>query len=152
MPFWKRRKVIYNWDDNFVPTTEAGLNRDTVREWFWRCPEDSFVHLTAISIGLTMGAGIRSSNLEYALYSSQDKYFKYQIHNNLASGTNYVIYLSTSGAQPITPRPNTIWVDWLPFDVRMIPGDKISFRIGGSFLLGDNFTYYKLRYNRYDLT
>lgn len=152
MAFWNRRKVIYNWDHNYVPTTDAGLNSEHVREWIWQCPEDRYIELTAVKMSLVVGAGIRSSTVEYALYSSQEHYFKYQIHNNLASLRNHVFYLSTSGAQRQQTPPFGILVDWLPFNVRMIPGDSIRFRIGGSFFAGDNWTYWALRYNRYDLT
>lgn len=152
MPFWKRRKVIYTWDDNYVPTCEAETFYKHQRELIWTCPENIYIELTAVHVGFYAGVGIRSSQMNFELYSAQHRYFRYQLRNMLAQNTSYFIYLITSGALPLIVTPIHIQTNWLPSNVRLIPGDRIAFEIEGDYMPTDNWLGLTLRYNRYDLT
>lgn len=152
MPFWKRRKVIYTWDNNYVPTCEADTFIKHQQALTWTCPENIYIELTAVHTGLYAAMGIRSSEIDFHLYSAQHRYFRYRLRNLLTGNTSYYLYLITSGALPKTITPAHVQTDWLPSNVKLIPGDRIAFTVEGDFFPNDMWLGLTLRYNRYDLT
>lgn len=152
MPFWKRRKVIYTWDDNFSPTEEHGTIPNLNPDWTWVVPEDRYIELTNAWLRVQTAAGIHVISLSYELYSAQHRYFRSEVDIGLAQDTSMYFYLVQSGSCGCERASFESQIHWLPLRTRMIPGDRLRMFLHGAVSAVDYFTHWGVRYNRYDLT
>lgn len=152
MPFWKRRKVIYTWDDNYVPTFEHGIVPNWEPDWTWVVPEDRYIELINVSLSITTAAGIHAIALYYELYSTQHLYFRASILTVVPADTTQNFYLVQSGACPCQRTNFESTIHWLPHKTQLLPGDRLRIFLYGAVSAADLFDGWSIRYNRYDLT
>lgn len=152
MPFWKRRKVLYTWDDNHVPTLESKVVDLSDKFITWTCPRDRYVEITMVHAQLHLDGGLRSAGMFWGLRSFQTKYFYIQIHRVLASHTTYHFYLSLLGGEHDVILVSSAINYHMPFQIKLLPGESLFFENVGDFYPLDHWERFDIRYNRYDLT
>jgi hypothetical protein len=151
MAFWKRRKTIYSWDDNFVPTAELGELGFGHQGFNWVCPENQYVEMIAMHIVLFITTGVHQIDFYLDFHSAQHRYYRYILGEGLGDDRTLHFYLITSGACRCAGLIFTPMYHWLPFNTRLIPGDNLRFVIEGAPAVNDHLQRYAVRYNRWDL-